>query len=103
MNRNVLRATIDVPWIGEVNFHCTQLDHLDERWRMKQMEAIIQSNDGPHILAGGLNSLDGADYSSERWADIVKVCFYMTKSKERERERASLVLKQHFYCSTMRR
>ncbi|KAI8561518.1 hypothetical protein RHMOL_Rhmol04G0346400 [Rhododendron molle] len=70
--RNVLRATIDVPWIGEVNFHCTQLDHLDERWRMKQMEAIIQSNDGPHILAGGLNSLDGADYSSERWADIVK-------------------------------
>ncbi|KAH7842479.1 hypothetical protein Vadar_005763 [Vaccinium darrowii] len=70
--RNVLRATIDVPWIGEVNFHCTQLDHLDERWRMKQIDAIIQSNDGPHILAGGLNSLNGADYSSERWADIVK-------------------------------
>lgn len=87
MNRNVLRATIDVPWIGEVNFHCTQLDHLDERWRMKQMEAIIQSNDGPHILAGGLNSLDDADYSSERWADIVKVYFYMTKSRGRERER----------------
>ncbi|XP_057471063.1 uncharacterized protein LOC130759862 [Actinidia eriantha] len=70
--RNVLRATIDVPRMGEVNFYCTQLDHLDERWRMKQINAIIQSNDGPHILAGGLNSLDGEDYSSERWSHIVK-------------------------------
>lgn len=70
--RNVLRATIDVPYIGEVNFHCTQLDHLDENWRMKQINAIFQSNDGPHILAGGLNSLEATDYSSERWADIVK-------------------------------
>ncbi|KAA8527521.1 hypothetical protein F0562_034764 [Nyssa sinensis] len=39
---------------------------------MKQINAIIQSNDCPHILAGGLNSLDGSDYSSERWTDIVK-------------------------------
>ncbi|KAF5941684.1 hypothetical protein HYC85_019326 [Camellia sinensis] len=70
--RNVLRATIDVPYMGEVNFHCTQLDHLNENWRMKQINAIIQSNDGPNILAGGLNSLDGSDYSSERWTDIVK-------------------------------
>ena len=29
--------------------------------------------DGPHILAGGLNALDGTDYSADRWADIVKV------------------------------
>lgn len=72
--RNVLKATIDVPQIGEVNFHCTHLDHLDENWRMKQMNAIIQSNHHgePHILAGGLNSLDETDYSSERWTDIVK-------------------------------
>lgn len=73
VNRNVLKATIDVPQAGEVNFHCTHLDHLDENWRMKQINSIIQSNEGPHILAGGLNSLDETDYSSERWTDIVKV------------------------------
>lgn len=72
-HRNVLKATIDVPQAGEVNFHCTHLDHLDENWRMKQIKAIIQSNEAPHILVGGLNSLDKTDYSSERWADIVKV------------------------------
>lgn len=71
--RNVLKATIDVPQAGEVNFHCTHLDHLDENWRMKQIDAIIQSSDAPHILAGGLNSLDETDYSEERWTDIVKV------------------------------
>ena len=70
-----MKATIDVPWAGEINFHSTQLDHLDENWRMKQVNAIIRSNDPPHILAGGLNSLCGADYSSERWRDIVKVTF----------------------------
>nr|BAC16719.1 unknown protein [Oryza sativa Japonica Group] len=69
---NVLRATIEVPRAGEVNFHCTHLDHLDESWRMKQMNAILRSSDGPHILTGGLNALDGTDYSDERWADIVK-------------------------------
>lgn len=69
----MLKATIDVPRIGELNFCCTQLDHLDENWRMKQINAIIQSNDNPHILAGGLNSLDASDYSIERWTDIVKV------------------------------
>lgn len=73
--RNVLRATVDVPRAGEVNIDCTQLDHLNENWRMKQISAIIQSNDSPHILAGGLNSLDGSDYSAERWMDIVKVRF----------------------------
>ncbi|KAK3007896.1 hypothetical protein RJ639_013041 [Escallonia herrerae] len=70
--RNVLRATVDVPHTGEVDFHCTHLDHLDENWRMKQINAIIQSSNGPHILAGGLNSLDETDYSPERWMDIVK-------------------------------
>lgn len=70
--RNVLKATIDVPWTGEVNFHCTQLDHLDENWRMKQLSAILKSGDSPHILAGGLNSLNESDYSSNRWADIVE-------------------------------
>ncbi|CAK8530989.1 unnamed protein product [Lathyrus sativus] len=70
--RNVIKATIDVPWAGEINLHSTQLDHLDENWRMKQVNAIIHSNDPPHILAGGLNSLYRADYSSQRWTDIVK-------------------------------
>ncbi|KAL3517524.1 hypothetical protein ACH5RR_020113 [Cinchona calisaya] len=70
--RNVLKATIDVPNIGEFNFYCTHLDHLDENWRMKQIDAIIQSTDAPHILAGGLNSLEETDYSPERWIDIVK-------------------------------
>ncbi|XP_031097528.1 uncharacterized protein LOC116001737 [Ipomoea triloba] len=70
--RNVLKATIDVPKAGELNFYSTQLDHLDENWRMKQINAMIQSNDHPHILAGGLNSLDGSDYSAERWTDVVK-------------------------------
>ncbi|PNX98940.1 endonuclease/exonuclease/phosphatase family protein, partial [Trifolium pratense] len=70
--RNVIKATIDVPWAGEINLHSTQLDHLDENWRMKQVNAIIRSNDPPHILAGGLNSLYRADYSSQRWTDIVQ-------------------------------
>ncbi|KAM2403857.1 uncharacterized protein LOC126614820 [Malus sylvestris] len=70
--RNVLKATIDVPEAGEVNFHCTHLDHLDESWRMRQIHAIIQSSNEPHILAGDLNSLDESDYSQERWTDIVK-------------------------------
>ncbi|CAO2839683.1 unnamed protein product [Amaranthus hypochondriacus] len=70
--RNVLKTTIDVPQVGEVKFYCTHLDHLDENWRMKQINAIIESNNEPHILAGGLNSLDECDYSQERWTDIVK-------------------------------
>lgn len=70
--RNVLKATIDVPQVGEINVFCTLLDHLDESWRMKQINAIIQSTSVPHILAGGLNSLDETDYSQERWTDIAK-------------------------------
>lgn len=71
--RNVLKATIDVPRTGELSFYCTQLDHLDENWRMKQIHAIIKSSDHPHILAGGINSLSGSDYSFDRWNNIVKV------------------------------
>ncbi|EPS65789.1 hypothetical protein M569_08992, partial [Genlisea aurea] len=71
--RNVVKATIEVPWSGELSVYCTQLDHLDEEWRMKQVLAIIESNDEPHILAGGLNSLDSSDYSAERWHTLVKV------------------------------
>ncbi|CAI0466548.1 unnamed protein product [Linum tenue] len=37
--RNVLKATIEVPWAGEVDVYCTQLDHLNENWRMKQINA----------------------------------------------------------------
>ncbi|KAL3641948.1 hypothetical protein CASFOL_012763 [Castilleja foliolosa] len=70
--RNVIKATIDVPWAGELNVYCTQLDHLDESWRKKQINTMIQSSNQPHILAGGLNSLDASDYSSDRWNNIVK-------------------------------
>ncbi|KAI4329743.1 hypothetical protein MLD38_028091 [Melastoma candidum] len=71
--RNVLKATIDVPEAGEVNFNCTLLDHLNEGWRMKQVDSIIRFTDEvPHLLAGCLNSLDESDYSNQRWTDIVK-------------------------------
>ena len=86
--RNVLKTTIDVPKVGEVNFYCTHLDHLNEDWRMKQINSIIQSNDAPHILVGGLNSLDETDYSQERWTDIVKVIngsFYRYVDKKRHK------------------
>ncbi|XP_021624302.1 uncharacterized protein LOC110623608 [Manihot esculenta] len=93
--RNVLKATIDVPENGEVNFYCTHLDHLDENWRMKQINAIIQSNDGPHILAGGLNSLDQTDYSSERWMDIVK--YYEEMGKPTPKVEVMRFLKSKHY------
>lgn len=76
-----MKATIDVPQVGEIDFFCTHLDHLDENWRMKQINAIIQSTNIPHILAGGLNSLDETDYSQERWTDIVKVTIFSRFSK----------------------
>lgn len=78
LHRNVLKATIEVPRAGEVNLHCTLLDHLDEDWRMKQIGAILRSSDGPYILAGGLNILDETDYSEERWNDIIKVVFFFS-------------------------
>ncbi|XP_020576488.1 uncharacterized protein LOC110022051 [Phalaenopsis equestris] len=39
---------------------------------MKQINSILDHNDGPHILVGGLNALDETDYSEDRWADILK-------------------------------
>ncbi|KAF5462579.1 hypothetical protein F2P56_018570 [Juglans regia] len=93
--RNVLKATIDVPHMGEVNFSCTLLDHLDENWRMKQINAIIQASDEPHILAGGLNSLDETDYSPERWTDIVK--YYEEIGKPRPKVEVMRFLKSKQY------
>ncbi|KAG2693573.1 hypothetical protein I3760_08G102800 [Carya illinoinensis] len=93
--RNVLKATIDVPHMGEVNFSCTLLDHLDENWRMKQINAIIQASDEPHILAGGLNSLDVTDYSPERWTDIVK--YYEEIGKPRPKVEVMRFLKSKQY------
>ncbi|CAN1234102.1 hypothetical protein LINPERPRIM_LOCUS4122 [Linum perenne] len=93
--RNVLKATINVPNIGEVNFHCTHLDHLDETWRMKQVNAIIQSSEGPHLLAGGLNSLDETDYSKERWSDIVK--YYEEMGKPTPKAEVMRFLKNKHY------
>ncbi|CAI9118660.1 OLC1v1020257C2 [Oldenlandia corymbosa var. corymbosa] len=93
--RNVLKATILVPWMGELNFYCTQLDHLDENWRMKQINAIIQSSDHPHILAGGLNSLDASDYSFDRWANIVK--YYESLGKPTPKVEVTNFLKEKEY------
>ncbi|XP_050237129.1 uncharacterized protein LOC126686891 [Mercurialis annua] len=93
--RNVLKATIDVPQKGEVNFYCTHLDHLDENWRMKQINAILDSNDGPHFLAGGLNSLDETDYSAERWTDIVK--YYEEMGKPTPKAEVMRFLKSKHY------
>ncbi|KAF5736902.1 endonuclease/exonuclease/phosphatase family protein [Tripterygium wilfordii] len=93
--RNVIKATIDVPQAGELDVYCTQLDHLDERWRMKQINAIIRSNDSPHILAGGLNSLTGSDYSIERWMDIVK--YYEDLGKPTPRIEVMKFLKEKNY------
>ncbi|XP_031100375.1 uncharacterized protein LOC116004452 [Ipomoea triloba] len=94
--RNVMKATIDVPEVGEINFFCTLLDHLDENWRMKQINAIIQSSDTPHILAGGLNSLDQADYSAHRWAEIVK--YYEEMGKPTPKAEVMKYLKSKQYC-----
>ncbi|KAL0393177.1 UNVERIFIED_CONTAM: hypothetical protein Sradi_2540500 [Sesamum radiatum] len=93
--RNVIKATVDVPWTGELNVYCTQLDHLDERWRINQINAIIQASDQPHILAGGLNSLDASDYSSERWNDIVK--YYEELGKPTPRVEVTNFLKGREY------
>ncbi|KAK8671048.1 hypothetical protein V6N13_037657 [Hibiscus sabdariffa] len=96
--RNVLKATIDVPWAGDVNFYCTQLDHLDENWRMKQIKAIIESNNSPHLLLGGLNSLNSSDYSSERWTDIVK--YYEDIGKPRPRTEVVKLLRGKEYVDS---
>ncbi|KAJ7551861.1 hypothetical protein O6H91_06G032800 [Diphasiastrum complanatum] len=72
--RNVLKVVVDIPLVGEVNFHCTHLDHLDEDWRLKQVQSLTEDTKGyPHILVGDLNSLKKSDYSKERWTEIAKV------------------------------
>lgn len=93
--RNVLKVTIDVPGVGEVNLHCTHLDQLDEEWRMKQVTAILGSSEEPHVLAGGLNALDEADYSAERWSDIVK--YNEENGKPRPRADVMRLLKEKKY------
>ncbi|KAF8015310.1 hypothetical protein BT93_H0960 [Corymbia citriodora subsp. variegata] len=93
--RNVLKATIEASHFGEVNFQCTHLDHLDENWRMKQVGAIIHSSDSPHVLAGGLNSLDETDYSQEQWTDIVK--YYEEIGKPTPKAKAMRFLKSMQY------
>ncbi|KAL8490724.1 hypothetical protein ACS0TY_022645 [Phlomoides rotata] len=93
--RNVIKATIDVPWTGELDVYCTQLDHLDENWRTKQINAIIERNEQPHILAGGLNSLDTSDYSLERWNTIVK--YYEELGKPTPKVEVTTLLKQKEY------
>ncbi|PWA91739.1 endonuclease/exonuclease/phosphatase, PGAP2-interacting protein [Artemisia annua] len=96
--RNVLKATIDVPRTGELNFYCTQLDHLDENWRMKQIDAIVKSSDQPHILAGGINSLSGSDYSFDRWSNIVK--YYEELGKPTPRTDVTRFLHENKYIDS---
>ncbi|KAG2316050.1 hypothetical protein Bca4012_066893 [Brassica carinata] len=96
--RNVLKVTIEVPWAGEVNVYCTQLDHLDENWRMKQIDAITRGDESPHILLGGLNSLDGSDYSTARWNHIVK--YYEDTGKPTPRVEVMRYLKGKGYSDS---
>ncbi|KAJ7955009.1 Endonuclease/exonuclease/phosphatase family protein [Quillaja saponaria] len=63
--RNVLKATVNIP------------------------------GDSPHILAGGLNSLNGADYSLERWTDIVK--YYEKIGKPKPKVEVMNFLKEKNY------
>ncbi|KAK8954770.1 hypothetical protein KSP39_PZI002742 [Platanthera zijinensis] len=94
--RNVLKVTIEVPGAGEVDLHCTHLDHLDEDWRLKQIGAILGSSEQqPHILAAGLNALDETDYSAERWNDIVK--YHEENGKPRPRADVMRLLKEKQY------
>ncbi|XP_047980061.1 uncharacterized protein LOC125221826 isoform X1 [Salvia hispanica] len=95
--RNVIKATVEVPWMGEVNVYGTQLDHLDETWRMKQINAIMHSTT-PHFLAGGLNSLDSSDYSSQRWNHIVK--YYEELGKPTPKVEVTNLLKERGYTDS---
>ncbi|KAL1543168.1 hypothetical protein AAHA92_20177 [Salvia divinorum] len=95
--RNVIKATVEVPWMGEVNVYGTQLDHLDETWRMKQINAIMHSTT-PHFLAGGLNSLDASDYSSQRWSHIVK--YYEELGKPTPKVEVTNLLKERGYTDS---
>ncbi|CAM6096750.1 unnamed protein product [Calypogeia fissa] len=72
--RNVLKVIVEVPLVGDLHVYCTQLDHLDEDWRMKQVDSFLQTLPAsqPHILTGNLNSLDMSDYSKDRWEEIAQ-------------------------------
>ncbi|KAL2622555.1 hypothetical protein R1flu_002760 [Riccia fluitans] len=72
--RNVLKVVVSVPLAGDLHFYCTQLDHLDEDWRMKQVDSLISMvpPNQPHILTGNLNALNQADYSKARWVEIAE-------------------------------
>ncbi|CAA0383214.1 unnamed protein product [Arabidopsis thaliana] len=96
--RNVLKVTVEIPWAGDVNVYCTQLDHLDENWRMKQIDAITRGDESPHILLGGLNSLDGSDYSIARWNHIVK--YYEDSGKPTPRVEVMRFLKGKGYLDS---
>lgn len=68
---------VSVPLAGDLHFYCTQLDHLDEDWRMKQIDSLTSMvpPNQPHILTGNLNALNQSDYSKERWEEIAEVIF----------------------------
>lgn len=74
-DRNVLKVVVEVPLVGDLHFYCTQLDHLDEDWRMKQVQAFLQTvpSSQPHILTGNFNCLERSDYSKDRWEEIAQV------------------------------
>ncbi|KAI4311219.1 hypothetical protein MLD38_036129 [Melastoma candidum] len=98
--RNVLRAVIELPGeAGELSVGCTQLDHLDETWRMRQVKAIVEKSchvdDHIDVLAGGLNSLDDSDYSISRWMDIVK--YYQDIGKPTPKVEVTRYLKANGY------
>ncbi|KAL3691509.1 hypothetical protein R1sor_005160 [Riccia sorocarpa] len=72
--RNVLKVVVSVPLAGDLHFYCTQLDHLDEDWRMKQIDSLTSMvpPNQPHVIAGNLNALNQADYSKVRWEEIAE-------------------------------
>ncbi|KAH9610245.1 hypothetical protein KSS87_012873 [Heliosperma pusillum] len=74
----------DDDFSGEIDVYCTQLDNLDENWRMKQIKAIIQSSERPHILVGCLNSLERSDYALGRWINIIKYFEDIGKPKPKD-------------------
>ncbi|XP_078448107.1 DNAse I-like superfamily protein isoform X2 [Wolffia australiana] len=93
--RNVLKAVVEVPELGEITVFCIHLDHLSEECRMTEINALLQGSDGPHLLAGGLNALDETDYSSERWNDIIK--FHEEIGKPRSKSDVTKFLKDRGY------
>ncbi|XP_057756407.1 uncharacterized protein LOC130975669 [Arachis stenosperma] len=98
-DRNVLKATIDVLEAGEMNFYCTHLDHLDENWRMKQINAIrVTAEDIPQQKTKS-NDTNLSQYSEEIGKPIPKVevmkylkSKHYTDAKDYSRECESVVM-----------